>query len=68
MAQITNKQATDAKNIVIDKIMKAVADFQNNPEKVEAYIRSSITNLYAFALEYGRSSGLDELFNGDVEG
>lgn len=62
---VTQLEANEALSKVRGQIMKAVADYHNNPEKAEAYILLRIDKLFEFAVEYGKASALDDMFNGD---
>jgi hypothetical protein len=62
---VTQSQANEALSKVRSQIMTAVKDYNNNPEKAEPYILVRIDKLFEFAVEYGRQSSMNELFNGD---
>lgn len=53
--------------LLINSIMKATKDYQNNPEKAEEYIRRKVAAIYQAGKEIGREYALNDIFNGPAE-
>lgn len=54
---MTEQQYDDLVEILIAQILKAAADYQNNPDKAEEYITRIVKNIS----EAGKQSLVDEL-------
>ena len=63
----TEQELDNAAARVIENIMKAAMDYQNNPEKAREYIIRKAKALYDAGKGMGRQSVIDELFNGPIE-
>lgn len=46
----------------ISQLMKAVADYQNNPDKAKDYIFTTVKNIVKASKEFGETSVTNELF------
>jgi len=46
----------------ISQLMKAVADYQNNPDKAKDYIFKTVKNIVKASKEFGKMSITEELF------
>ena len=46
----------------INQILKAAADYQNNPDKTKEYINRTILNIAEASKEFGKMSVTEELF------
>jgi len=46
----------------LSMILKAAADYQNNPDKAKAYIERTIRNIVEASQQLGQLSFVDELF------
>jgi len=59
---VTQKQYDEAVSKLIDRIIKASKDINNNPEKAETFIRTNVNNIYKCGQEIGKLSVTRELF------
>jgi len=48
----------------ISSILKATADYQNNPDKAKDYIIITVLNIYKAGITFGREDVIDDIFNG----
>lgn len=46
----------------ISQLMKAVADYQNNPDKAKDYIFTTVKNIVKSSKEFGKMTVAEELF------
>lgn len=46
----------------ISQLMKAVADYQNNPDKAKDYIFTTVKNIVKASKKFGETSVTNELF------
>lgn len=46
----------------INQILKATADYQNNPDKAKEYINRTVLNIVEASKEYGKLTITEELF------
>jgi hypothetical protein len=59
---ITEQQFNSSIEAVINNILKASADYNNNPEKAEEYIRRKIRDISRASIMYSEISITNELF------
>ncbi len=66
--QVTMNQALEARNKVCEQILQAARKHHEDPARAESYIQARVDKLFEFALQYGRDTALNDIFNGDTEG
>jgi hypothetical protein len=59
---MTEQQYNSLVETKITQIMKAVADYQNNPDKAKEYIVRTIRNISEAGKQLGEMSLVNELF------
>lgn len=63
MGDVTEKQFDEAVAKLIESIIRASYKMQDNPERVEAYIREKINNIYIAGKHVGNTALVNQLFN-----
>lgn len=63
MEKVTERQFDEAVANLIESIIRASYKIQDNPERVEKYIREKINNIYIVGKHVGNTALVNELFN-----
>lgn len=59
---MTEKQFDALVDIKISQLLKAAADYHNNPEKAKEYIIKTVKNISLAGKQLGQIAMVDELF------